>query len=69
MRAMMLSRSKPVMRLEKTARETTPAERTTFSAGVRGRSAVSLPVLFKEVGNRHDPCVVVVQLVFLIGRM
>src|SRR5713101_7418627 len=72
---MMLSRSKPVIRLMSTATDTTPAERTTLSlwplvaapAGVR--PATSLPVLFKEVGDRHDPGVVIRDFVFLVRRM
>ena len=29
----------------------------------------SLPVLFKEVGNRHNPRIIVGNLVFLVWRM
>src|SRR5713101_915038 len=72
---MTLSRNRPVTRLMSTASDTTPAERTTLSlwplvaapAGVR--PATSLPVLFKEVGDRHDPGVVIRDFVFLIRRM
>src|ERR1700719_164297 len=72
---MMLSRSRPVTRLISTASDTTPAERTTLSdwplvaapAGVK--PATSLPVLFKEVGDRHDPGVVIRYFVFLVRRM
>jgi hypothetical protein len=56
-----------------TATETTPADRTTLSDGEGGaavtRGVSSLPVLFKEVGNRHDPGVVVRHFVLLVGRM
>src|ERR1700674_2077803 len=72
---MMLSRTKPVIRLMSTATDTTPAERTTLSvwplvaapAGVT--PATSLPVLFKEVGDRHDSGVIVRDFIFLVGRM
>src|SRR5579885_3081270 len=89
-RAMMLSRSRPVIRLVKTESETTPAERTSRSAcalelardngsprespscsedGAGSGRVTSLPVLFKEVGNRHDPRIVVFEFVFFVGRM
>src|SRR6476619_5758323 len=72
---MMLSRSKPVTRLISTAKDTTPAERTTLSdwplvAAPAGVSrATSLPVLFKEVGDRHDSGVVVRDFILLVRRM
>jgi hypothetical protein len=65
-RAITLSRSSPVSRLVMTARETTPAERTSPSVCFVAVPP-SLPVLFKEVGNGHDPGVVIRQLVLLIG--
>src|SRR5438270_2748966 len=72
-RLMTLSRTKPVMRLMKTATDTTPAERTTLSDEVEGPAlgapdcwTISRSVLFKEVCNRHDPVVEVSDLVFLV---
>src|ERR1035438_8944689 len=62
------------MRLMKTARETTPAERTKRSVwppeAASASAASSLPaVLFKEVGNGRDPRVVIRDLEFFVGRM
>ena len=64
--------AEPETRLAATARETTPAERTTLSAcgrRVPGLLGACLTVFFKEMGNRHDPRVIIRQLVFFIGRM
>jgi hypothetical protein len=60
------------MRLMNTATDTTPADLTTLSDGegvAVTRGVSSLAVLFKEVGNCHDPGVVVRQFVLLVGRM
>src|SRR5271168_3558687 len=67
---MTLSRTSPVMRLIRTAMETTPAERTTLSCRPAASCAsLRLAVLFKEVGNRHDPRIVVRQFVLFIRRV
>src|SRR5580704_5876610 len=68
-RAITVSRSSPVTRLISTASETTPAERTSRSVRFESEFVSSLSVLFKEVGNGHDPGVIVGYLVFLVGRM
>src|SRR4029079_18336419 len=72
---MTLSRSRPVTRLISTASDTIPAERTTLSdwpllaAPTVVTLATSLHVLFKEMGNRHNPGVVVRDFIFFVGRV
>src|SRR5262249_12275658 len=82
-RAIRLSRTRPVIRLMNTASDTTPAERTTFSfcdkplcvaaafvgatSGAVLVSVILFAVLFEKVGNCHDACVVIRQLIFLVG--